>query len=225
MGTISILTGTLPRRLSLWGAGHQSGTSKEPFWTQLILVWNTHGPWSPTAPELNQSLLFTEQLCDLQQIVSLSETSPHAQGELRIQGLKVQGWVEYVQKAPVAEPVCGGQCVDLFPQLPPPQLFKVQGRPAPTVQSPALSLDGSMPRERGHLAWRGPEDPVSLRRAGRGQWAGSWRQMWMGHIWGSGPAWRTTEPTHPLSGGAGPSLSPVLRVKRGTHLSWPVFTQ
>lgn len=112
-----------------------------------------------------------------------------------------------------------------FPSSLLPRSSRCRGRPVPAVQPPTLSLDGSMLRERGHLAGRGSEDPVNLRRAGRGQWAGSWWQMWMGHIWGSGPAWRTTEPTHPLSGGAGPSLSPVLRAKRGTHLSWPVFTQ
>lgn len=33
------------------------------------------------------------------------------------------------------------------------------------------------------------------------------------------------EPTQPLSGGPKLSLSPVLRAKRGTFLSWPMFTQ
>lgn len=96
MGTLPVLTGTLWRGLSPWGAGHQAGISKEPFWIQLSLVWNTHGPWSRTAQELNQSLLFTEQLCDLGQVVNFSETSPHAWGKLKMHSFKVQDWVEYL---------------------------------------------------------------------------------------------------------------------------------
>lgn len=49
METLSVLTGTLSRRLSPWGPSNQAGTSKERFRTQLRLVWKglCGTPWEP----------------------------------------------------------------------------------------------------------------------------------------------------------------------------------
>lgn len=58
--------------------------------------------------------------------------------------------------------------MNLLPQLSSSQVFKVQERPAPTAQSPALSLDGPLQRKREYLSGRGSEDLSELQEGGAG---------------------------------------------------------
>lgn len=58
--------------------------------------------------------------------------------------------------------------MNLLPQLSSSQVFEVQGRPAPTAQPPALSLDGPLQRKKEYLSGRGSEDLSELQEGGAG---------------------------------------------------------